>query len=354
VSALQKFIRHKLEELEAEIPSCLVNAVVEELAHAIDPPVHEGVFPSYGAIIASGPEPLQRRIHETYRGRLFSLPSDNDMRSMSDGIRSFYCRHMTQLPGNGSASQRKTLSMCEKKEVLVTEAFSFENEVALFSLRDEAVHGIPRISPHTPSKKLPNDLMIIQRHKSGEVKLMCSSGIIVIRTHQWTRRIYQYTLKLEELCGEILGSPESPTVDVYRSLARLALHILGAKRIGATIVVDCGALTSDGQSILQTDKSISVKDANLNITRKSHQLLIAHILASNDGAALFSEDGLLLSVRNWLVVDLTGEDVSSIPGGTRQLAAKVASKKMGLPIVTVSADGPVRVFYQGELKKQVL
>jgi hypothetical protein len=325
VTALQNFIRNKLEELKAVIPPCLVKAVVEELEYAIDTPVHEGVFPSYGAIIASGPEPLQRRIHEQYRGRLFSLASEDDMRKVSDGTRSFYCRHITQSPRNTTPNQKGSPQVSEKKEVLITETFSFENEVALFSLRDEAVHGIPRISPHTPSKKLLNDLMIVQRHKSGEVKLMCSSGIIVILKHQWTQRIYQYDLGLEEMCAEILGSQESRTVDVYRSLARLALHILGAKRIGATIIVDCGKLTSNEQSILQLDKSILVKDAGLNITEKPHQLLIAHLLASSDGAALFSEDGLLISLHNVLVVDSKGEDLRLIPGGTRQLTAQLAS-----------------------------
>jgi hypothetical protein len=292
VSALHTFIRQKLEELGAVIPPCLLQAVVEELAYAIDTPVHEGFFPPYGAIIASGSEPLSRRIHEHYRGRFFSLASHHSMRQASDGIRSFYCRHIKQT---GNTSQKKPLQIPEDNSVLITETFSFENEVALFSLRDEAVHGIPRISPHTPRKKLLNDLMIVQRHKSGEVKLLCSSGIIVILKHQWTQRIYQYDLGLEEMCAEILGSPESRTVDVYRSLARLALHILGAKRIGATILVDCGKLTSNDQSILQLDKTISVENAGLNITEKPHQLLIAHLLASNDGAALFSADGLLIS-----------------------------------------------------------
>jgi DNA integrity scanning protein DisA with diadenylate cyclase activity len=53
-------------------------------------------------------------------------------------------------------------------------------------------------------------------------------------------------------------------------------------------------------------------------------------------------------------VDSNGEDLRLIPGGTRQLTAQLASREISLPIVTVSADGPVRVFYDGEMKKQVV
>jgi hypothetical protein len=337
VSALQNFIQNKLKEVKAVIPKCLLKAVVEELAHAIDPPVHEGVFPTYGAIIASGTEPMRRRLNPDYGMRQFSLDSQDNMRSMSDGICSFYFRHIIPAP-------------CEKAEVLIIEARSFESEAALFSLRDEAVYVALKVS-HNPSKKPDNDVMIVQRNRSGEVTLLCSSGIIVIRGYQWSQRIYQYDIGLDEICENILGSKESPTVDVYRSLASLALHILGAKRIGATIIVDGGEIMSGERSILQSSQSISVRDADLNVTKKSHQRLIAHILASNDGAALFSSDGLLISVKNWLDVKIGKED--DTPGGTRQATAREASKKIVLPVITVSADGPVRVFHKGEMKKEV-
>lgn len=339
-TALQSFILRRLRELKAIVPTQLLQAVVEEMAYAIEPPIHEGLQPSFGAVITNDLSLLHPGLIEKYRGRTFELTSISEMRCIADGVRCFYCRHVSATDS-------------DKSLVWVSESISFMSEVALFSLRDEAVFGAPRVSPHKqrPPEK---DLLLVQRNRSGEVTLLCTSGIISIKDGQWTKRIYQYQLGLEEYCAHSAveaSDHHSELVRTYRSLARLALHILGARRIGATLIIESspGKLSVDGLNLIGTDKAIHVNEAGLTLREKGHQTLMAHLLEHNDGAAIFSQRGNLISVRNWLNIQFTEDDIKANPGGTRQLSALVASKKLRLPVITVSSDGPVRAFYKGAL-----
>jgi len=92
-----------------------------------------------------------------------------------------------------------------------------------------------------------------------------------------------------------------------------------------------------------------VSPVELTVRRKSHHGPIAHVLGQVDGAALIGESGVLMSVGHWLTP--REEDVKQRPslGGSRQLTASATSKLIRSPIITVSSDGPVRVFHRGDV-----
>jgi hypothetical protein len=337
--ALSKFINRRLKELGIIVPQQLRDAVIRELSYAIEPPLHEGALPSFGAIITASRKPLVDMVEEAYRGRECRLDTDDVMRRAADGVRCFYCHYVVD-------------GRTVRCSLWISDVTAFASEVALFSLRDEAVFKSTGHPPHRPNP--PNDVMVVQRNSSGEVRLLSCSGILSISQGQWRRRDYQYSLKLEEFCtaSEKIDADKKIKLEkVYRSMARLAVHILGAQKIGATLIVenDPGELSRSDERIIESERSLDVSKVALEITKKTDQTIIAHLLAHNDGAAIFSSDGLLLSVKNWLTAKPSLEDSIQNPGGTRQLSAMCASRHMTLPVITVSSDGPVRAFFQGVL-----
>lgn len=338
MNALSTFIGRRLKELDIVVPSSLREAVIHELSYAIEPPIHEGSLPSFGAVITASRRRIADMVEEAYRGRECHLDDDSVMRRSADGVRCFYCHYVS--------SDRKV-----RKALWISDVTAFASEAALFSLRDEAVFKSTGHPPHKPNP--PDDIMVVQRNSSGEVRLLSCSGILSISQGQWTRRDYQYSLKLEEFCTDSQRIDADKKVlleKVYRSMARLAVHILGAQRIGATLIVaiEPDELTNASVKFIESERALDVSKALLSITRKTDQTIIAHLLAHNDGAAIFSADGLLLSVKNWLTAEVQIEDIRQNPGGTRQLSAKSASRHTTLPVVTVSSDGPVRAFFQGD------
>lgn len=337
MKALDRYIGDRLKEMRIAIPAQLRDAVIQELSYAIEPPVHEGSLPSFGAMITATRKSLANIVEEFYRGRECHLDNDKVMRRLADGVRSFYCHYVGGDEGN-------------RRSLWISDVTAFTSEVALFSLRDQAVFKSPGHPPHKPNP--PDDIMLVQRSASGEVRLLASSGILSILHGQWTPQEYQYSLKLEEFCvdSDKIDAKKKVSLErVYRSMARLAVHILGAQKIGATLIVENepGELSRVVEKILESEKALDVSQARLTVTTKTDQTIIAHLLAHNDGAAIFSFDGFLLSVNNTLTAKVHPEDIRQNPGGTRQLSAKSASRHTTLPVVTVSSDGPVRAFFQG-------
>ena len=109
MNAIRVFIENKLSEVQARIPDDLRQAVIQELEYALNPPEHEGLLPAYGALIGKGPVALIDRMPEEYSGRAISLRSEDEMRSMSDGIRSFYCRQI-----NANAEVASFVFLCRR------------------------------------------------------------------------------------------------------------------------------------------------------------------------------------------------------------------------------------------------
>lgn len=69
-------------------------------------------------------------------------------------------------------------------------------------------------------------------------------------------------------------------------------------------------------------------------------------MRQHDGCALINQDGYLTHAKVWLRP--TGSAGRMSPGGARQPSALEMSSLIRGVIVTVSADGPVRAYHNGE------
>lgn len=307
-------------------PANLVDQVAEEAAYALWPPVHENLQPSYGAIVTDQWELYFSRIDRPYGGHFQRCNSKELGRTLADGVTSFYVRD-----GHG--------------EYLWTpEVLAFGDESALFSLRDSVLFKNAKEKPHDPPKG--SDFIIIQRSKDGSVTIMHWDGVIVAKNGFWYSKKYQYSLRVEEQIEDLDGDLSAGIKDTLRSVLSICLHQLSPRGCGATIVIMRG---DEGLKKAANFANAIRVTLGLTVREKSHHEMITHALSQVDGATLISEQGLVRALGVWLTPtkkDLRG--IKSI-GGTRQLTAAATSRTTHCPIITVSCDGPVRVYYRGNI-----
>lgn len=338
---IRHYLEDQLKHLGASVPVSLFNPVVDELLYAFQPPVHEGSRQSYGAIVTNDSSLIENGLLLKYKGHLSKLKSVEDMRRVSDGCRTFFCRALSA-------------ENLYREFLWSSGTLSFDDEVAAFSLRDAPVFDMRNISPHDPDFP-ETDLLVVQRSSAGVVRLVCPVGIINMpKLDDWTLSPFQYTLQLKEYCidgRDFHPDTRDKVEDTFRSMARLAVHILGARRIGATLIVESpyGGVTKDNSNIIDAARAIDIEDAGLCLRDKGHQSVIANLLVCTDGAAIFSHRGVLRSIINIINLRSTeAEDNGEKSlGAARVRSAKLASKHTYFPVIAVSSDGPVRVFNGG-------
>ena len=323
-----EYVRSELRANNFRIgDSALFERVALEVAYAIWSPVHENAQPTYGAIVTNLWAEHHSSIPKSYSGQSIHCDDSHSGRTFADGIGSFFvCDH-------------------SRHYLWVPTLLSFSDEASLFSLRDEVLFKSKnQIAHSTPTG---SDFIIIQRTTDGNVMIMHWDGIILVRNGAWSSRTYQYKLGVEENLANLDRSVSEKMQDTLRSVLSICLHVLSPRRWGTTIIV----ALDDDESALSTclsNHNAIVSPIILTVRRKAHQGPIAHVLSQIDGAAFISESGELRSVGHWLTPRDDDVRERASLGGSRQLTAQATSKLIRSPIITVSADGPVRVFHRGK------
>lgn len=309
-------------------PASLLNLVVAEVAYAMWPPLHEDTQPSYGVVITDVWEEHFKRIPEVYRGTSLPCKDGEKGRTYADGETSFFVRH------NG------------EDQLWVPTLISFSDEASLFSLRDEVLFKAR--NENFVSKPLKGtDFIIVQRARNGVVMVMHWGGIILMRDGAWSSRTYQYSLNVEEELARREKTMSDTMEQTIRSLLSICLHVLSPRRCGATIVAHFDE--DQGLSSCLNTGNCFKSPFPMTVQEKKFHDPIAHVLAQVDGAAIISESGCLESLNNWLTPrDDNIKKVFSL-GGSRQLTARATSMQIRSPVFTVSSDGPVRVFHNGDV-----
>lgn len=327
-SHLLVYISAQLNELGNTIDPCnLRDTVVREVAYAYAPPVHEQRRFSYGSIIASS----QPGLLELLKGNFDVVAEDIDSglgRTLADGKSTF----LAIVAG-------RTHLWRTRKGPLVS-------EVDLFFLRDQVMFKLPGESP---TKVTDRELTIVQRDERGSLTLLNWNGVFQCRHGHWSRRKYQYEYKVEDHLQRFFGDEDKDRTQIVRSILKIAAHILSPVGIGATLVMKT-ATTYNFASKLKVSNVIS-PPAMCVLSPAIHSTF-AHIAAQKDGAIVVDCSGNVECVGAMLNPGSTWiKKIKVSLGGSRQLSAQafsLAVDKQAL-IVTVSADGPVRAFFQGNL-----
>lgn len=293
------------EQLGVVERSSIPDVLVDEIDYALRPPRHERRIPSYGSFVL--PEyPIAVWSETTGLSVVTSSTADDlddDVRRYADGLTSWAVRTAGGL-----------VSL-----VVFDRSTGSERDLVVLAAASRA--------------------MVVQRHPSGEVRLVGSFGVA-----RWDGLAWHVEPPVDSwlqwaTCG--LADYDSTTLG---HLLRFAVHDLGAQGVGALLVYR----PSEALRIVR-ERRLTVPPP-LRIDRPVDLAPLRHVLAQTDGAALFDEFGTLVELGVLLMPTTESEGEVDAIGGTRHTSGRRYSHDdPDAVVIAVSDDGPVTLFRGGEV-----
>jgi hypothetical protein len=274
-----------------------------EISYALRPRVHERYVPSFGVIVAPTTDPSTWE-EETglviVRGPV-SHPANGSARRYADGLASWNLRHV-----DGTYEW-----------VTFDRPAGSERDVVVLATALGAT--------------------IVQRHPSGIVRVVGDFGVFRWDGLNWRHE----PLVTHWMDGLAVDDGDRK---VLHRLLEFAVHDLGARGIGATLV-----FRADPGLDQAREQRLAAPPA-LRITRPMSLAPLRHALAQTDGATLFDGDGTLLQIGVRLVPSIEAEvGVDGFRGMRHTAARRYSYDDPGATVIVVSEDGPVTVFRGGEV-----
>jgi hypothetical protein len=257
------------------------------------------------------------------------------------------------LPPNGSVAARlefgqHQVELVDVDELDVQFARRFADGVTSFAVRD--TDGIGRIACFTRDIADEYDLVrlqasiggsIVQRHPDGQVRVFGPHGVV-----RWDGVGWHCDPPIDAWLRR-LGAV-APTVDTerFRPLLRFAVHELGARRIGATLIWRPIA----PELPAERHEALVHHAPRLRLDHVGEEAALAHALAQIDGAALFDGDLELVALGIRLAPSRDAARLVGAMHGMRHTAAlRYSHDDRDAVVVAVSDAGPVTVMYRGEV-----
>lgn len=183
------------------------------------------------------------------------------------------------------------------------------------------------------------DATIVQRHPSGTVRVVTSAGV-----WRWERFDWHHEPPVSAWIDSMRVCPEHGDPEVLAALLEFAVHDLGAWGIGALLVY-----RPDDDPGPTVEERLPLPPF-LEILRPMALAPLRHALAQVDGAAVFDAGGTLRQLGVRLVPSTDAEELVEGYRGMRHTAARRYSFDDPLAtVIVVSEDGPVTVLRNGGL-----
>lgn len=279
--------------------------LLDEVRHAIHPPVHERRVASMGSIIdpRADPQDWSRLTDlEIVERPLVSQPLDW-ARRFADGLSSWLIR---RADGQSSWAVFDRPAGSERDLGVLARAF---------------------------------DATIVQRHPSGPVRVVDRHGV-----WRWERFDWHHEPDVGSWIDLVTACPEHGDPDVLRAVVEFAVHDLGALGVGATLVY---RPTDDPGPVVEARLPLPPA---LEIARPLSLAPLRHALSQVDGAAVFDGSGTLRQLGVRLVPSEEAErSVAGLRGMRHTAARRYSYDDPVATVVVVSEDGPVTVLRGGEL-----
>lgn len=279
--------------------------LLDEIRHALHPPVHERRVPSMGTIV--DPQAHRKLWEQVTDLEIVERPvSDQPLgwaRRFADGFSSWLV-HRSEGPDSWVVFDRPSGS--ERDLGVIAEAF---------------------------------DATVVQRHPTGTVRIVNADGVWRWERFDWHHEpnIDSWVHGLTE--REVHGDPR-----VVRALLDFAVHDLGALGIGAILIYRPAAEPGP-----QVEARLPLPPS-LDISRPLSLAPLRHALAQVDGATVFDASGTMRHIGVRLVPSMEAERSVPAMRGTRHTSARRYSFDDPLStVVVVSEDGPVTVMRNGEV-----
>lgn len=279
--------------------------VVSEIDYALRPIVHERRVPSYGAIVAPATD------SNTWgAGTALRI----DRRPVGDTVTATARRY---ADGQSSWLIR---DLAGRDEWVV-----FDRPAG--SERDLVV--------------LANVLgaIVVQRHPAGDVRVVGEFGVL-----RWNGLDWHHEPRVSAWLDLVHTWRPLGDRTVIETLLEFAVHDLGARGIGATLVYRPDErLESSFDDRLATPPPLDVR-------RPTDLAPLRHALAQIDGASLYDESGILRRIGVRLVPTARSEaEVDGFRGTRHTSGRRYSADDQEATVIVVSEDGPVTVMRGGSI-----
>ena len=300
-------LRRLAEELDEEGFGHIVEdqpaMLLDELDYALRPPVHERRIPSYGAIVGPSSEPeawtstteliAERRRTVDY--------GDAQIRRFADGISSWAVRSVRGVD----------------ELVVFDRSAGSERDLVILAAAAGA--------------------HIVQRHPSSVVRVVGPHGVLRRDAVGW-----HHVPPLASWLDEVPGCVDAGHLTVLGRLLDFAVHDLGARGIGATLIHH-----PTGDLAIAHEQRLPLPP-ELRIDLPHDLAPLRHALAQTDGATVFDRSGTLRRMGVHLIPSRTAEaEVGAVRGTRHTSAIRYSHDDPDAVVVVVSEDGPVTVIRGG-------
>lgn len=303
-------LRRLTEELEEvglprDLSPALRELLIEEIDHALRPPVHERRVATSGSIL----EPLA------------------DRRGWSPG---------TNLEITVTPTGAHPLEAARR----------FADGLSTWMLRrtDGTTAWVVFDRPAGSERDLVvlatvMDATIVQRHPSGAVRVAGSFGVL-----RWEGLDWHHEPPLSSWIDTVTACRFSGEPEVLEALLEFAVHDLGSAGIGSLLVYRPSE--DDGPRV----EPLAPAPPPLEIRVAAHLAPLRHALSQIDGAAVFDGAGVLQQLGVRLVPSEEAERAVEPFRGTRHTSARRYSyDDPSATVIAVSEDGPVSVLRNGHV-----
>lgn len=279
-----------------------------ELSYALRPHVHEGRVPTYGAIVAlSSLLANPRAFDDASRATLIPVGGLDVRfaRRFADGMTTFALR----------AHDTISHIVCFGRDV------SAEYELVGLQM---SIGGL-----------------VIQRHAGGQVRVFGPAGVV-----RWDGISWHHDPPLDAWLSRLASRATRLRVEDMRPVLRFAVHELGGRRIGATLIWRPNDPEPPSRRIERLVHNVPV----LRLGRPGEGAAIAHALAQTDGAAIFDGDGSLRTIGVRLAPSPGAESAVDAMSGMRHTSAlRYSFDDRDCVVIVVSDAGPVTIMHAGEI-----
>jgi hypothetical protein len=282
----------------------IFDLVVEEADQALRPPIHERRVPSSGSIVNPTSD------SSTWPGltglTIVRTPvlghSLSDARRFADGLSSWLVR---RSGGDNEWLMFDRPAGSERDLVVLADALG---------------------------------ATLVQRHPSGTVRIVGDFGVLRTEGFDW------HLEPPVDVFLDDIANPELGNRDVTKALLTFAVHDLGARGVGAVLILRSRPLHG-----AKVEERLPTPP-ELQVATPFHLAPLRHALSQVDGAAVFDHGGTLRQLGIRLIPSLDAEDRVDALGGTRHTSARRYSyDDPSALVVVVSEDSPVTVLRNGNI-----
>jgi hypothetical protein len=280
-----------------------LQVLVEEIDHALRPPVHERRVSSGGTVLDPMSDPATWASGtqlDIFRKPLGEQPLPA-ARRFADGLSSWLLRR-TAGPSEWLIFDRPAGS--ERDLVVMAQVLQ---------------------------------ATVVQRHPSGSVRVVGGFGVL-----RWEGISWHLEPPVSSWVDAVIDGEASGDRSVIEAMLEFAVHDLGSMGIGSLLIYRPEPTPGPPvEERLPTPPPLQVR-------RAVHLAPLRHALAQVDGAAIFDAQGVLRRLGVRLVPSKAAEATVEALGGTRHTSARRYSyDDPQATVIVVSEDGPVSVLRNG-------